>query len=179
MICQTVLDVTAATSDPVTLSIKQSCQDCIDHRPADSGRIEAAGQLVMRGLLREPAGQRGGLLHPGRHLRLVELVVFVDVDPAHVLAAVRATGRDRSQRLAVEEGHLNVASEDVERQEPALTLDAVKWRVPLHGFAHFGRVAHDDRVEALPEDALPAGHRCDVCLHGGIAVRLRDLRVAA
>src|SRR5262245_39494085 len=33
----------------------------------------------------EKAGQRGGLLHPGRHLHLVELVAFVDVAVAHVL----------------------------------------------------------------------------------------------
>src|SRR4051794_25003328 len=30
--------------------------------------------------LRNPAGQGGGLLHPVRHLRLVELVAFVDVE---------------------------------------------------------------------------------------------------
>src|ERR1700687_4909810 len=42
----------------------------------------------------EKAGQRGGLLHPVRHLRLVELVAFVDVDVARVLALAGA-GRDR------------------------------------------------------------------------------------
>src|SRR5687768_18440340 len=31
-------------------------------------------------VLGNPAGQRGGLLHPGGHLRLVELVAFADVE---------------------------------------------------------------------------------------------------
>jgi hypothetical protein len=44
---------------------------------------------------REKAGQRGGLLHPVRHLRLVELVAFVDVDVPRVLALAGA-GRDGS-----------------------------------------------------------------------------------
>src|SRR5947207_12874123 len=83
------------------------------------------------GRLRNPAGRRGGLLHPRRHLRLVELVVFMDVDIARVLALAGA-GRDRSQRRAAEEGHLDVVSEDVDPQEPTLALNAVKWRVPLH-----------------------------------------------
>src|SRR2546423_15438792 len=94
--------------------------------------------------LRKPAGQRGGLLHPRRHLRLVE-IVLVDVDPARVLA--RASGWNGSQRRAAEEGHLDVVGEDVERQEPALALGSVKWRVPLHGLAHVGHVPHDERVE--------------------------------
>src|SRR3990170_3006899 len=78
---------------------------------------------------RNPAGQRGRLLHPGRHLRLVE-IVLVDVDPARVIA--RASGWNGSQRRAAEEGHLDVVGEDLEPQEPALVLDAVEWRVPLH-----------------------------------------------
>src|SRR4051794_24396686 len=74
--------------------------------------------------LRNPAGQRGGLFHPDRHLRHVE-IVLVDVDPARVLA--RASGWNGLQRRAAEEGYLDVAGEDVERHEPALALDAVKW----------------------------------------------------
>src|SRR3990170_3713125 len=101
---------------------------------------------------RNPAGQRGGLLHPVRHLRLVE-IILVDVDPARVLA--RASGWNGSQRRASEEGHLDVPGEDMERQEPTLALDAVKRRVPLHGLAHAGHVPHDERVEQLPEVALP------------------------
>ena len=42
-----------------------------------------------------------------------------------------------------------------------------------------GTFPHDERVEALPEVALPARHRGDVRLHRGVSVRLRDLRVAA
>jgi hypothetical protein len=33
-------------------------------------------------------------------------------------------------------------------------------------------VPHDERVEALPEVALPARHPGDVRLHRGVAVRL-------
>src|SRR6266436_905417 len=58
----------------------------------------------------EKAGQRGRLLHPVRHLRLVELVALVDVDVARVHALAGA-GRDRSQRCAAEEGHLDVVRE--------------------------------------------------------------------
>src|SRR3984893_16114247 len=126
----------------------------------------------------EKAGQRGGLLYPVRHLRLVELVAFVDADVARVLALAGA-GRDRSQRGAAEEGHLDVVREGVEPQEPTLALDAVQRRVPLHGLAHLGHVPHDERVEALPEVAFPARHGRDVGLHGVVAVALRDLRVAA
>src|SRR5207248_818596 len=71
-----------------------------------------------------------------------------------------------------------VAREDVERYEPALTLDSVERRVPFHGFAHSGSTAHDERVEALSYVALPARHRGDVSLHRSVAVRLRDLRIA-
>lgn len=45
--------------------------------------------------LRFPSGQSGGLLHPARHLFLVEFIAFVDVDPARLLAALGAAGRDR------------------------------------------------------------------------------------
>src|SRR5438309_11685774 len=91
-------------------------------RPWGSAARETCGAGAKTdpqdGRLRNPAGQRGGLLHPRRHLRLVELVVFMDVDPARVLA--RASGWNGSQRRASEEGHLDVVGEDVERQEPAL-----------------------------------------------------------
>jgi antitoxin (DNA-binding transcriptional repressor) of toxin-antitoxin stability system len=53
----------------------------------------------------------------------------------------------------------------------ALALDAVQRRVPLQGLAHVGHVPHDERVEALPEVALPARHPGDVRLHRGVAVR--------
>src|ERR1700730_2026972 len=46
--------------------------------------------------LRNPAGQRGGLLYPRRHLRLVELVVLMDVEVARFLVLGLAGG-DRTQ----------------------------------------------------------------------------------
>jgi len=48
-----------------------------------------------------------------------------------------------------------------------------------HGLAHVGHVAHDERVEAAPNIAFPARHGRDVGLHWGVAVGLRNLRVAA
>src|SRR5262245_4614399 len=129
--------------------------------------------------LRGPAGQRGRLLHPLRHLCLVDLVVLVDVNPAHLLALRRGTSGDWSQRRAAEEGYLDVAGKDVKRQEPTPALDAVKWRVPFDGLTHAGDGAHDERIEVLPDVSLPARHRCDVRLHRSVAVRLCDLRVAA
>jgi hypothetical protein len=50
--------------------------------------------LVPAGIL--AAGQRGGLFHPVRHPRLVELVAFVDVDVARVLALLAPGGTGRS-----------------------------------------------------------------------------------
>src|SRR6059036_3582404 len=50
----------------------------------------------IEGRLGNPAGQRGGLLHPHHHELLVELVVFVDVEVAHVLVLGLA-GRKRTQ----------------------------------------------------------------------------------
>src|SRR5262249_34494936 len=133
-------------------------------RPATTPRWPSSATISRtsddRPRLRHPAGQRGGLFHPLGHLRLVEWVAFADVDPARFLA--RAAGRNWPQRCAAEEGHLDVVGEDVERQEPTLALAAVKWRVPLHGLAHFGRVPRDERVETLPQVALPERHRRDI-----------------
>ena len=56
---------------------------------------------------------------------------------------------------------------------------AVEGRVPFDGLAHAGDGAHDERVEAAPDVAFPARHGRDVGLHGGVAVGLRDLGVAA
>src|SRR5207244_4862923 len=36
---------------------------------------------------------------------------------------------------------------------PALALDAIEGRVPLHGLAHAGDGAHDESVEAAPDVA--------------------------
>jgi len=58
--------------------------------------------LAWSGSGPEKAGQRGGLLHPARHLRLVDLVAFVDVDVARVLAlAPGGTGRSDLPRKKV------------------------------------------------------------------------------
>ena len=67
----------------------------------------------------------------------------------------------------------------MEAEEPALALDAIEGRVPFDGLVHVGDGAHDERVEAAPDVAFPARHGRDVGLHGGVAVGLRDLRVAA
>src|SRR5229473_2254847 len=67
----------------------------------------------------------------------------------------------------------------MEAEEPALAVDAIEGRVPFDRLAHAGDGAHDERVEAAPDVAFPARHGCDVGLHGGVAVGLRDLRVAA
>src|SRR5262245_52841526 len=54
-----------------------------------------------------PARQRGRLPEPRHQLCLVELVVLADVEGAHVLRRGLA-GRDRAQRRAAEERHLDV-----------------------------------------------------------------------
>ena len=69
--------------------------------------------------------QLAGLLHPSGELRFVKIVVFVDVEIAHVLLLGRAR-RDRTQRRAAEEGHFDVLREAMETKEPALALDAIK-----------------------------------------------------
>src|SRR5262249_53890009 len=87
--------------------------------------------------------------------------------------------RQRAQRCAAEERHLDVLRDAVEAEEPALALDAVERRVPLDRFEQVGDRAHDDVVEAAPDVAFPARHGRDVGLYGGVAISLRDLRVAA
>ena len=124
------------------------------------------------------AGQFARLLHPGGELSFVELVVLVDVEVAHVLLLGRA-GRDRRERRAAEESHLHVLREAMEAEEPDLVLDAIEGRVPFDRLAHAGDGARDERVEAAPDVAFPARHGGDVGLHRGVAVALRDLRVAA
>src|SRR5439155_6111088 len=123
-------------------------------------------------------GQLAGLVHPSGELSFVELVVLMDVEVARVLALGRSR-RDRTQRRAAEESHLDVVREAMDAEEPALALDSVKRRVPFDCLAHAGDGAHDERVEAAPDVVFPARHGRDVGLHGGVAVPLRDLRVAA
>src|ERR1700676_5485300 len=100
------------------------------------------------------------------------------VEVARVLALGRSR-RDRTQRRAAEESHLDGLREAMDAEEPALALDSVQRRVPFDCLAHAGDGAHDEGVEAAPDLTFPAGQGRDVCLHRGIAVGLRDLRVAA
>src|SRR6476660_5886712 len=125
-----------------------------------------------------PAGQLAGLLDPGGKLSFVELVALMDVEVAHVLLLGLA-GWDRAQRRAAEEGYLDVRREAMEAEEPAPALDPVEGRVPFDRLAHAGDGAPDEGVEAAPDVALPARHGGDVGLDRGVAVGLRDLRVAA
>src|SRR3979409_155614 len=124
------------------------------------------------------AGQAARLLHPGGELSFVELVVLMDVEVAHFFLLGLA-GRDRTQRRAAEKSHFDVVREAMKAEEPALALDAIEGRVPFDRLAHAGDGAHDERIEAAPDVAFPARHGRDVGLHGGVAIALRDLRVAA
>src|SRR5439155_4470490 len=65
---------------------------------------------------------------------------------------------DRTQRRAAEESHLDVLREAGEAEEPALALDAIEGRVPFDRLAHAGDGAHDERVEAAADVAVPARH---------------------
>ena len=139
---------------------------------------ESGDSAVALAIHPSQPGNGGRLPDPRRQLLLVELVVLVDVEVAHVLVLGLAGG-DRTQRRAAEESHLDVVREAMEAEEPALALDSVEGRVPFDRLAHAGDGAHDERVEAAPDVAFPARHGRDVGLHGGVAVGLRDLRVAA
>src|SRR5262249_22225216 len=102
-------------------------------------------------------GQLAGLLHPISELRFVELVVLVDVEVTNFLL-LGLPGGHGTQRLAAEESHLDVLREAMDAEEPALALDAVEGRVPLDGLGHVGDDSRDERVEAAPQVAFPAGH---------------------
>ena len=125
-----------------------------------------------------PAGQLRCLPDPTRHQLLVDLVVLVDVEVAHFFLLGFA-GRDRTQRRAPKESHFDVLRKAMDPEEPALTLDPVKWRVPFDCLAYARDGAHDERVETAPDIAFPARHGGDVGLYGSVAVGLRYLRVAA
>jgi hypothetical protein len=66
-------------------------------------------------------------------------------------------GGDRTQQCAAEESHLDVLREAMDAEEPAWALDSVQRRVPFDRLAHAGDGAHDERVEAAPDVAFPAG----------------------
>src|SRR5205085_8619456 len=78
-----------------------------------------------------------------------------------------------------EEGNLDVLRDAMVAEEPALALDAIEGRIPFDCLVHVGGGAHDERVELPPDVAFPAQHGRDIGLHGGIAVALGDLTVAA
>src|SRR5690606_40002524 len=98
------------------------------------------------------------------------------------VARVRVLRTDRRERVevgAAEEAHLDVPSEHVEAEKPALPLDSVERRVPLHRLAHAGHGLLDQPVELAPRLALPSRHRRDIGLHRRVTLALGDLRVAA
>src|SRR6185295_16816626 len=77
----------------------------VDDTESDFSRLRIASKSLLLRIvrimslltivLREPAGQDGGLFYPARHLRFVE-VVLVDVNPASFLRS--ASRRNGSQR---------------------------------------------------------------------------------
>jgi hypothetical protein len=67
----------------------------------------------------------------------------------------------------------------MEPEKPALTLEAIERRVPSHGLSDIRHGAPDQRIETAPDVAFPARHGRDIGLHRGVAIALRDLRVAA
>jgi hypothetical protein len=128
--------------------------------------------------LRFPAGQGSRLPDPTRQELLIELVVLVNVEVACVLV-LGLDGWNRTQRRTAKECYLDVFREAMKTKEKTLVFDAIEGSVPLHSLVDVRHVAHDERVEIAPDAAFPARHSLDVGLHGGVAVALRDLRIAA
>ena len=86
-------------------------------------------------------------------LLLVEIVVLVDVEVAH-LGVLGRLGRFGIERRPAEELQLHVLRVAAERQEPALVLEAVERLVPLHRLVHLRDRAHDEaRRGASPRRA--------------------------
>ena len=75
--------------------------------------------------------------------------------------------------------HLQVFREDMKAGEPDPVLDAIEGRVPFDRLAYAGDRAHDERVEAAADVLFPAWHGRNVGFDWGVAVTLRDLRIAA
>src|SRR5262249_15529742 len=137
-----------------------------------------SGHVVWLGSRPEETGQLGRLLHPVGHLSLVEFVAFADVYIARI-TALGVAGRNRTQRHAAEESHLDVLGKAMDAEDPAVSFTPVQRRVPFYCLVHAGDGAYDKRVNAAPDAAFPAWHGCDVGLNGGVAVGLRNPRVAA
>src|SRR5690606_1252614 len=104
------------------------------------------------------AGQLAGLFYPCRELGFVEGVVFMDVEVARI-AAFGFDGRNRVQLPTAEERDLDVLREAMERDEPAVALDAIERRIPFDRLVYAGDRARDERVEASAHVPLPPGHR--------------------
>src|SRR5262245_11490417 len=141
-------------------------------------RLESSHSGIRAGRSHSLAGQLAGLLHPSGELSFVDLVALVDVKVPHVLL-LGLDGGEWTQRRTAKEGHLDVLRDAMEAEEPALALDAVERRVPLHSLGHIGDGTHDERVELSADVLFPARHGRNEGLHGLVAVTLRDLRVAA
>ena len=124
-----------------------------------------------------PAGQSGRLPDPRRHLLHVEFAL-VDVYPARVLILACA-GWNGSQRRAIDEGHPYVMGEDVLTHEPPFALDAIEGRVHLTALRVSGTLRSISSSRRRPTSLFHPGMPSDVDLHRGVAVGLRDLRVAA
>src|SRR5215207_3201320 len=86
---------------------------------------------------------------------------------------------NRSQGRTAEEGYLNVARKNVEREKPAIPLVAVEWRVPLHSLLDLGDGLRDYVVDTAPDFPLPARHGGDISLYRRIPVTFCNLRIAA
>src|SRR3546814_12291132 len=75
--------------------------------PAIFASISSAAIASSSHLL---AGQRRGLFHPAGERRLADLVVLMDLEIARV-AAFRSARRPRRERLAAQEGDLDISTE--------------------------------------------------------------------
>src|SRR5262245_49865941 len=103
---------------------------------ATDGPSTAATSAALHSL----TGQLARLLHPRSELRLIELIVFADVEVAN-LVVFGFPRRSWTQRRAAEERHLYVLREAMEVEEPAVTVGTVERRVPLDRLAHAGDCA--------------------------------------
>src|ERR1700722_9644107 len=120
----------------------------------------------------------GSPAQPSDELAFVELVVLADVQVAGALALGLA-GRNGAERRDLKEGHFHGFREAMNAQERAPTLDAMERQVPFDCLTHAWRRFHDQRVEATSNFALPPRHGGDIGPHGGVALALGDLRIAA
>src|SRR5690606_22410432 len=124
------------------------------------------------------ARQAARLSDPVRKLGFVHRVMLVNVEVARILA-LRSDRWHRLQPCAAKERNLYIFLEAMIAEEPALSLHAVKRRVPFDRLLHLRHRAHDQGIEAAACLALPARHGRDIGLHRPVPFPLGDLRVAA